>query len=309
MNLNENELEKILRNPPQPKPAAELKRRLMAQIEVRAGSDESASIIRSVGIGGWLRRWWPALAPATVSVACAVVMVSQQIEARDLRQSNDMLAKQIATERARIVTPKTVENPVSDPAADAATVEEKEIARLRERAAQLAGNVARLEAIQKENEAMRKQPLASTSGLTGAELAGLEKVKQAKEKAMSIHCISNLKQIGLAAKMWALEHKNIFPPDFLSMSNELNTPKILVCPGDTNRVAAAGFAKFTDENCSYELLARSESDTDPYRVFARCPIHGHIGLSDGSVHGEVARKNPERLVERDQKLYLEASPR
>ena len=37
----------------------------------------------------------------------------------------------------------------------------------------------------------------------------------------------------------------------------------------------------------------------------RCPIHGHVCLSDGSVQAEVAKKHPDWLVQRDGKLYLQ----
>jgi hypothetical protein len=48
-----------------------------------------------------------------------------------------------------------------------------------------------------------------------------------------------MKQIGLAARMWANDHKDIMPSDFLTMQNELNSPRILVCPTETNRPVAA----------------------------------------------------------------------
>ena len=42
------------------------------------------------------------------------------------------------------------------------------------------------------------------------------------------------------------------------------------------------------------------------RVAFRCPIHGHLGLIDGSVQGYVAnRQHPEQIVPRGGKLYFE----
>jgi hypothetical protein len=92
------------------------------------------------------------------------------------------------------------------------------------------------------------------------------------------------------------------------MSNELHTAKVLLCPADTNRVAASNWASFTAANLSYDYLSPSATNAvsdEPMRVLLRCPLHGHIGLCDGSVQGEVARKHPEWLVERDGKLYYE----
>src|ERR1051325_2205946 len=65
-----------------------------------------------------------------------------------------------------------------------------------------------------------------------------------------INCMNNLKQIGLSFRTWAMDNKDQFPmqigvtnggtmelvnggnvfPHFLVMSNELSTPKVLVCP-------------------------------------------------------------------------------
>jgi hypothetical protein len=47
------------------------------------------------------------------------------------------------------------------------------------------------------------------------------------------------------------------------------------------------------------------SDKEPTRVLSRCPIHGHIGLCDGSVQGELAKNHPDELVEREGKLYYD----
>ena len=74
----------------------------------------------------------------------------------------------------------------------------------------------------------------------------------------SVHrwdCSSNLKQTCLAFKQWALDNKDKFPmqvsvtnggtmelieqgivyADFLVMSNELNTSKVLICPEESDR--------------------------------------------------------------------------
>ena len=231
------------------------------------------------------------------------MMVSQETEIRALQRNTRHLADQrTSLHAAAASTAHGAAQSETDAAALAA--EQQEIARLKERAGQLTTEVARLEKLQAENENLRKQPVAS-AGLTPEELAPLA---EAREKALSIACVNNLKQIGLASKMWALDNKDIYPPNFLSISNELSTPKILVCAADTNRVAATSFAAYTDANCSYELLAPSASDLEPNRVLTRCPIHGHVGLCDGSVQSEVWKKHPEWFVQRDSKLYLEWSP-
>jgi prepilin-type processing-associated H-X9-DG protein len=73
-----------------------------------------------------------------------------------------------------------------------------------------------------------------------------------------IDCINNLKQLGLSFRIWAGDNGDRYPmqlsvtnggtmesatrgaawPHFQVLSNELNTPKVLVCPKDKPRVQA-----------------------------------------------------------------------
>jgi hypothetical protein len=91
------------------------------------------------------------------------------------------------------------------------------------------------------------------------------------------------------------------------MTNEMSTPKILFCPADTGRQAAANWSTFASGNCSYEYLAPSAPDTEPTRVMFRCPIHGSLGLCDGSVQMGVGKTHPEWVIQRDGKLYFQPS--
>jgi prepilin-type processing-associated H-X9-DG protein len=98
----------------------------------------------------------------------------------------------------------------------------------------------------------------------------LPALASAKRKAQRINCVNNLKQDGLAFRIWEGDNGDKYPMavstnkngsmeyveggntfrHFQVMSNELNTPKILVCPAD-DRTPAASFARLKNKNVSY----------------------------------------------------------
>jgi hypothetical protein len=300
-NTSEAEIEKILRTPSKFTPPAGLKERLIGEVQMPNERLVSRSPGAMRSSGGWLRRWWPVIVPATVSAACAVALTVQQGQIRELRASNQTLSQAVAVAEANAAQ---ANNRVAAPV-DTSAEMQQEISRLRDLSAKLKSEIGELRQMQGENTKLRAQVAApSELALTPDETEALAK---AREKAMSIACINNLKQFGLAVRTWELDNQDTTPPDILSMSNELAATKVLVCPADTARQAATDWASFTTANCSYEYLAPNEKDADrePQRVLSRCPVHGHIGMADGSVQSFVAKSHPDWLVERDGKLYLE----
>ena len=299
MNLNEDNLERLLRNAPSPQPPQHLKDQLVAGIALpardgRAVAPNGTSCSRP-GLGEWFRMWWPTAATASLALAACGALAYQQEQISELRKEVEAIERTPAAPTPG-VEPAPVpasQEPLMDPG--------ENLEWLKQTVAKLTAEVARLETLAAENEQLR-QAGAGSAGLSDAEMADL---KALQEQAFSTACINNLKQLGLAARVWATDNENVLPPDILSMTNEMTTPKILVCPADTRRQAAASWASWSGANCSYEHLAPSGSDTEPQRVLFRCPIHGHVTLSDGSVQARVAIEHPDWLVIRDGKLYLE----
>jgi hypothetical protein len=107
----------------------------------------------------------------------------------------------------------------------------------------------------------------------------------AKRKAQLTQCGNYLVSIGCAARLWADDHGgDQFPPDLISMSNEVVTPKIYVCPGDYSSPPAASWASFTPKQSSFEVVTPSLHAGDTNRVFLRCKVHGSVLYGDGSVY-------------------------
>src|ERR1017187_7362001 len=111
----------------------------------------------------------------------------------------------------------------------------------------------------------------------------LPALARAKTKSTSINCVNNLKQTGLAFRVWEGDNGDKYPMDvpmarggtkefdtgadtfrhFQFMSNELSTPKILFCPADT-RTVANNFARLKNQNVSY-FVGLEAKDTFPQR--------------------------------------------
>jgi hypothetical protein len=293
--INEQQIETCLRSSPRPRPPQDLKEKLMAAAQSsRKVSPSTSSVLAGVH-DGWLRRWWPALVPAGFCLVCAVVLAVQRMEINDLKQSVQTLSASLPASPAA-GTQANNDRSVNAPD-DAAT-----IARLKEQVGQLTAEIAQLEQLRAENQNLQAQLAAPAAVLSSEQM---DTVQKALDRAERIACVNNLKQVGLALRIWAGDNMDVAPPDFLSMSNELNTPKILVCPADHGREVAKNFSVFTLANCSYEYLIAGSTNwgTDPERVAVRCPIHGNFGMCDGAVR-MMNTNRADLFYERDGNLHI-----
>lgn len=86
----------------------------------------------------------------------------------------------------------------------------------------------------------------------------LPALSKAKSRAYRIMCVSNLRQVGLGLRMWSDDNEEHYPwyvpaseggaksipiawLQFVVLSNEIQTPKVLVCPSDRQKTKAADF--------------------------------------------------------------------
>ncbi len=124
-------------------------------------------------------------------------------------------------------------------------------------------------------------PVAVMAGITMPALA------KAKNRAQSISCVNNLKQMGLAAHIYSTDHADQFPPEILSMKAELSNPRVLICPESPQASKAKDLTweSLRPEDISYEYLgAGKKSDgINPQDPMFRCRVHGHVCRMDGSV--------------------------
>ena len=125
--------------------------------------------------------------------------------------------------------------------------------------------------------------------------------KSGRRGSSRLNCASNLKQIGLAYRMWSNDNQERFPWNvalsstnagtlpfttstnvwrhFQAISNEVNSPKVFVCPEDKQRTRVVSWDAFTNNaHLSYFLgwtrmkrsPKRSSLETAMFQSRTRC---------------------------------------
>lgn len=115
----------------------------------------------------------------------------------------------------------------------------------------------------------------------------LPALAKAKQKAQSVKCMSNLKQIALAAHIHATDHDDRFPDSLAELKEELPVPAVLYCPAvQPSNASVHDWETFDLDLATYEYLGggiRTNDEGIIDKVIARCPIHDNKAYGDGRV--------------------------
>lgn len=127
-------------------------------------------------------------------------------------------------------------------------------------------------------------------------------LKPAKERARARSCYSTLVQIVLASRMYGYEHRTGYQTNLICLSNELFSPRHLVCVDDEVRYGRmrakadrGGYgsgdlwARLTMDDCSYHVSLRGSN-----AVVVGCPFHRIACYTDAQMTNEgswIKREN------------------
>jgi len=297
--MNDTTIENILFHAPRPVAPPDLLRRLQAEITLRRTepAPQKARDLRSP-----FRRWFPALAFCVLLVSCAIMIAVQGNWTTNLKRQNETLRATTANlPQLREQHTAWEQDRAQQDELDQLRKDNQELQQLKAEAARLQKMAADTHRLQNENQ----QLTAKLNAPTPTTAPGQNFFDEAQQQAERIQCVNNLKQIGLAMRIWAGDNNGKYPTSLVVMSNELSTVKILICPSDKGRAdyKSLTFGEFQDNMTSYQYLAQPDDETHPDCITAICPIHHNYLLADGSVQ----QINPEKIreVKKDGRLYLE----
>jgi hypothetical protein len=271
--MNDAMIEKLLRLAPAPMAAAGLREKLLADIRLDARATQPpAPTVPAF----WLRRWLAPLSLAAWTMACVTVIGMQTRQLAALQNDNDKLRAVAADLPAlREANAELQRLRLANGELDRLRQDEAERARLKSEIAQLRKQLEGRDALRAENQRFKAGPAAPA--------AAADFFAAAQSRAECVSCVNNLKQIGLAARMWSNDHQGQYPPDFSSMTNLLVTWTVFHCPGDKTRQINS-WADVAGGDVSYQLDATGLTERDNMNIVVfECPIHHNFTMLDGSV--------------------------
>jgi prepilin-type N-terminal cleavage/methylation domain-containing protein len=160
----------------------------------------------------------------------------------------------------------------------------------------------------------------------------LPALARAKAKAQRTACLNDAKQMGLAFTMWGDDHSDRYPSvvdpadggakgktetweHFITLSNELVTPKLLHCPSDTVKQIATdfsagpgGFRTLKDGAVSYAIGTSAAPERPGMHLAGDRNLLGQNGQSCGpaAINGFITQLKPGDNPHWDNTLHMNA---
>jgi prepilin-type N-terminal cleavage/methylation domain-containing protein len=160
----------------------------------------------------------------------------------------------------------------------------------------------------------------------------LPALAKAKARAQRAACLSDQKQIGLAFTMWGDDHGDKYPSvveiseggsktltktweHFMTLTNELVTPKVLHCPSDNGKQSASDFLNgpnslrnLGNNAVSYAIGTSASSDKPGMHLAGDRNLLGQDGQNCGpaAINGVVTQLKPADNPRWDNTIHVNA---
>jgi len=144
--------------------------------------------------------------------------------------------------------------------------------------------------------------LIIVSGLAVLLIPVLAIVAQAKERALRIQCVNNLKNIGLGVRASGENRTNGYPKSLAELRLQITNPKVLICPSQLKGVTMDNF-ELAKAASTYVYDGEGASEAEPNRIILLCPHHRNALVADGSIQ-QLSLRRFETIEVRNGHKYL-----
>lgn len=113
----------------------------------------------------------------------------------------------------------------------------------------------------------------------------------AKQRASSITCVNHLREIGVAARIWAGDNSGVFPPSLQVLAEDTDyqgydylgpDPSPVFCPANVGRQVPTNWTDVDWSNIDYTYYPGAR-DWQTTNILCACNIHSNFVRVDGSV--------------------------
>ena len=296
--MHDDPIESLLRQAPQPTPPPDLLEQLRS--DIRLPKRARAKRV-DADLTHWWRKWLPLAAAVVIMVSGAGLVSGQMKSLATIQEENRVLQERAAAlEGASQEDPEMRRLRLQNEELPRLRKDRQEVEQLREEITRVRAQLPEVTRLRNENVQLAASPALSRG-------TGRYEVFDSPDGdavALAQKCKINLKQLGIAFQLWAGDHRDLYPSNFVEMkacfSENLKSPAILICPADRAHLVAQDWKGFTEQNMTYQLGPGASLIT-PGVVMFYCPVHNHLLMSDGST---VVLRPDQNVVLKDGKWYV-----
>lgn len=302
MNEDNRKIESALRQAPRPAAPDDLLDSLVSDSSAAMRSYQQHTAIRPVGLLG---TWIPRLGFALI-FTLAAAFITAQTNRYPSKQAAEEALREAETKRDQLVKEKAQRVALRGRLEylNRLKQQQKEVSQLRDEKESLVALVDESKQLEVDNQRLQEDLLKFASA---NDYLVRDPLGEAREKAKQTMCTNNLKQLALAYQITKSEGsgaKNIY--DLVPHVGGTGIP--FYCPSDTDKepVSRETPSEIGPENISYQFKLNAPQNATTSTIVVQCPVHGSVGLFDGSVHtGNAFQEGKAKLVKDQENFRLE----